>query len=77
MSGYLLQQSGYAPVFDSVSDIEHAAKTTGEASFGWVSGRFYQVYPGGRTIDYTQTVARTAKRHGVDPELYDKSDVMA
>jgi len=39
---------------------------TRQALYGWVRGRLYQLYPGGRCIDYTDVVSKTHIRYAKD-----------
>ena len=44
----------YKP-YASFADLWNAVQSSNECQWGWVQEHLYQVYPGGRCIDYTNT----------------------
>lgn len=62
MSQLRLEASQRAGRFTSFAEFLTQVRMAGYDMYGWVDDRFYHLYPGGRCIDYTETVVRDAKR---------------
>jgi len=62
MSELRLESSKRAGRFASLEELQSQCVSNGYSMYGWVDDRFYQIYPGGRCIDYTETIKRDAKR---------------
>jgi hypothetical protein len=61
MSEYRNRQAAGAPTYQSKSAMLEAADMLKEKLWGWVDGRFYEVYPGGRITDWTSFVPPRAQ----------------
>lgn len=62
MSSLRLEASERAGRYASFSEFHTQVVTSGYDMYGWVGEKFYQLYPGGRCIDYTETIKRDAER---------------
>ena len=49
----IIKASETAVDYDSPESIKSEAVRSGLKVYGWALGRFYESFPGGRTIEYT------------------------
>lgn len=65
MSSLRLEASERAGRYASFAEFHTQVVTSGYDMYGWVGEKFYQLYPGGRCIDYTETIKRDAEKDAV------------
>lgn len=63
MSEYRDKMALMSPSYENLQQLVEFSIAQRRAAYGWIAGKFYQAYPGGRTIDYTDDVARRPKKH--------------
>jgi hypothetical protein len=52
-SARIIKASDTANEYTRLEDIKADSTRVGLKIYGWANGRFYEVFPGGRTIEYT------------------------
>jgi len=62
MSELRLEASKRAGRFGSFAEFHTQVVTAERDMYGWVDDKFYHLYPGGRCIDYTETIKRDEER---------------
>lgn len=67
MSRYRLEASERAGRYHSFAEFHTQVILSGYDQYGWVDDKFYHLYPGGRCIDYTETIKRDATRLAEKP----------
>ena len=67
MSPYRDEQSKIAPTYASLFEMQEQSRRQQRKLYGWVGTRFYEVYPGFRTIDHTDFVRPAYTRQEEQP----------